>query len=159
MPLKKRSKIILIVVSVVAIGAIAASLSLGDSDNDLTSIQAELAYIDDIAEVVTASGRIQPQTQVEVTAEISAQIINLFVNEGDQTRTGQSMLLLDTIQLKADVEQARFTVDEITSRKDAAFALYRKDSINYKRQTKLFEQAGGPMACRWVPHCLRHSHV
>ena len=140
MALKKRSKIILIVVSVIAVGAIAASFSLSDSNNDMTLIQAELAYIDDITEVVTASGRIQPQTQVEVTAEISAQIINLFVKEGDQTTTGQRMLLLDTIQLKADVEQARYTLDEITSRKDAAFALYRKDSINFKRQTKLFEQ-------------------
>jgi HlyD family secretion protein len=109
-------------------------------DEKGTSVQADLAIRDDLAEVVTASGRVQPQTKVDITAEVSAEIVALFVREGDLVQRGQRLLLLDTVQLKSDVAQARFSLQEISARADASQSEYKKDELEHERQSKLFEQ-------------------
>lgn len=106
----------LIVVAVI----IAVVVNLGDSDDGLTLVQADLAYRDDISEMVTASGRIQPQTSVDIVAEVSAEIIRVFASEGDRVSRGDLLLLLDTVQARSDVQQSRFSLDELTARAQAA---------------------------------------
>lgn len=123
---------------IVAAGILVAAMSGGD--NGLTEVQADLAFYDEISEVVTASGRIQPQSKVDVTSEISAQVVELMVSEGDRVIAGQKLLQLDTVQLKADKAQAEYSLDEIKARTDAARTQYEKDKLDVERQTKLFDQ-------------------
>lgn len=123
---------------VLAAGIVVAMMSGGD--DGVTEVQADLAYLDEISEVVTASGRIQPQSKVDVTSEVSAQVVELLVSEGDWVTAGQKLLQLDTVQLKADKAQAEYTLDEIKARTDASRIQYRKDKLNAERQTKLYEQ-------------------
>jgi HlyD family secretion protein len=110
------------------------------SEEKGTSVQADLAYRDDISEVVTASGRVQPQTKVDITSEVSAEIVALDVKEGDRVERGQRLLLLDTVQLKSDVAQARYSLQEISARTNAAESAYKKDSLEALRQERLFAQ-------------------
>lgn len=138
---KKRSKKkILLIALIVVVIVVVVVANLQSSNGKKTSVQADLAYYDEIAEIVTASGRIQPQTKVDITSEVSAQIIDLFVAEGDQVVKGQDLLLLDTIQLQTDVAQARYSLDEITARTDAARTQYEKDKLEHERQKKLYER-------------------
>jgi len=130
----------IIIGSVVVIAAVLVVLSLVGSNGDETMVQADLAFVDDITEEVSASGRIQPQTKVDITAEVSTEIIDVFVDEGNRVNRGQSLLMLDTVQLKADVERARFSLDEITALTEAAKSQYRKDSLDYLRQLSLFKK-------------------
>ncbi len=140
MAIKWRSKKFLFsAIGAVAIIVAIASLS-SSSGSEATPIQADLAYNDDIAEIVSASGRIQPQTKVDITSEVSAQVINLFVKEGDLVERGQKLILLDTIQLQSDVSQARYSLDEINSRAEAAKAQLEIDKLEAERQQKLFER-------------------
>ena len=140
MAIKWRSKKVIFsgIAAVVVIAAIVV-MNTG-SGKEPTSIQADLAYSDDISEVVSASGRIQPQTKVDITSEVSAQIISIFVKEGDLVERGQRLILLDTIQLQSDVSQARYSMDEITSRAEAAKAQFEIDKLESERQKKLYEQ-------------------
>ncbi len=110
------------------------------SDEEITRVQADLVTVDDISEVVTASGRIQPQTKVDIVAEVSAEIIEVAVNDGDWVTKGQTLLLLDTIQAKSDAEQARYSLDELTSRTEAARTQYEMDQEEYRRQKGLYEK-------------------
>ena len=103
-------------------------------------VQADLAYRDQISEVVTASGRIQPQTKVDITSEVSAEIIALLVAEGDAVIRGQRLLLLDTVQLESDVAQARYSLEELSARTAAAKSLYEKEELEFRRQERLYEQ-------------------
>jgi len=125
----------LLVVVVILVIAVFAK-----SDEKVTTVQADLAYVDDISEVVTASGKISPQTKVDIVAEVSAQIINISVREGERVVRGQDLILLDTIQLKSDVQQARFSMDELTARTEAARAQAERDRLEYERQERLFNQ-------------------
>jgi HlyD family secretion protein len=114
--------------------------NLGGSDNGGTLVQADLAFADDISEIVTASGRIQPQTKVDIASEVSARIIKLYIAEGDYVTQGQRLLLLDTIRVKADLSQARFSLDEITARAEAARTQFEKNKLENQRQQSLFKQ-------------------
>jgi len=138
---KKRSKKKILIIALIAVVIIVVVVAnLQSSNGKKISVQADLAYLDEISEIVTASGRIQPQTKVDITSEVSAQIINLFVAEGDQVVKGQDLLLLDTIQLQTDVSQARYSLDEITARTAAALTQYDKDKLEFERQKRLNER-------------------
>ena len=51
-----------------------------------------------IIQKVTASGKIQPKTEVKIAPEVSGEIIELTVKEGDEVRKG---VLL--VQIKPDI--------------------------------------------------------
>lgn len=137
---KKRSKKLIIGALILVALIVIVVINLQSSNGKETSVQADLAYLDEISEIVTASGRIEPQTKVDITSEVSAQIIELYVAEGDLVAKGQNLILLDTIQLQSDVAQARFSLDEITARTDAAHTQYERDKLEFERQSRLFER-------------------
>ncbi|MFH2048057.1 MAG: efflux RND transporter periplasmic adaptor subunit [bacterium] len=115
-------------------------VKLTASNGNQTEVQADLAFVDDISEIVTASGRIQPQTKVDISSEVPAQIVRIYINEGDLVSKGQPLLTLDTVQIKADVEQARFSLDEYIARKESARAQFELNKKEYERQLSLYEQ-------------------
>ncbi|HWO57735.1 MAG TPA: efflux RND transporter periplasmic adaptor subunit [bacterium] len=117
-----------------------ALISLTKSGDKRTVVQADVAIKDDITELVNASGRIQPQTKVNIVAEVSAEIREIYVREGDRVTKGQPLLLLDTVQLKSDVAQARYSLDELTSRTASAKAQFERDKLEAERQEKLYAQ-------------------
>jgi HlyD family secretion protein len=113
---------------------------MGGNGDDLTVVAADLAYLDEIAEIVTASGRIQPQTKVDISAEVSAEIMVVYVREGEFVTKGQKLLLLDTVQYKSDLSQARFSLDEITARANATRTQFERDQLEFERQQQLYNQ-------------------
>ncbi|MBD3332384.1 efflux RND transporter periplasmic adaptor subunit [candidate division GN15 bacterium] len=107
-----------------------------------TSVQAEEAKSREIVELVSASGRIQPQTAVDITSEINAEIIGIFAEEGDRVEGGELLILLDTVQAQSDAEQARYQVNEITARRDGAKTQLDQAKEEYERQKRLYELEG-----------------
>jgi len=140
MAFKKIKKRWWIIGGLVIVVLVALNFVLGGSNGNQTVVQADLAYVDDIDEIVSASGRIQPQTKVDIVSEVSAKIINVAVKEGDQVYRGQGLITLDTVQLQSDVSQARYSLDEIVARTQAAKTLYEKDKLEFERQSRLYEQ-------------------
>lgn len=110
---------------------------MAGSDDGGTRVAIDVAYQDEISEIVTASGRVQPQTKVDITAQVSAQIIQIFVKDGDFVERGQPLLVLDTIQLKSDVAQSEYLLEELLARVDAARSSFDRDRLEYERQQKL----------------------
>ena len=137
--LRSRKKL-LIGGSIALLIIVIAIITLNSSGEKRTTVQTDVAITDDITELVNASGRIQPQTKVNIVAEVSAEIRELYVREGDRVTKGQPLLLLDTVQLKSDVAQARFSLDELTSRTASARSQHERDKLEAERQDKLFAQ-------------------
>jgi HlyD family secretion protein len=138
--MKKRTKKISLIAAGVIVVVIVAIMNFTGSNGEGTEVQAELAYLGEISEIVNASGRVQPQTRVDITSEVPAEIIAVFVSDGQQVEKGQRLLLLDTVQTKSDVAQARYSLDEITARTQAARSQYDRDKKEFERQSSLFEQ-------------------
>lgn len=139
--MKKKKWIWLSIVAVVVIVAVVAVMS--QNGEDITEVQAELAYVDDIKEVVTASGRIQPQTKVDITAEVSAEIIEVFASEGQVVTKGTPLLVLDTVQYISSLEEARYSLDEIKAREASAKSQLERDKREYEIQKSLFDKNHG----------------
>ncbi|MBP1670011.1 MAG: hypothetical protein H6Q21_2377, partial [Bacteroidetes bacterium] len=61
-------------------------------------VTVEKAAFRNITEVITANGKIQPETDVKITPDVSGEIVELSIKEGDAVKKGQFLL-----KIKPDV--------------------------------------------------------
>lgn len=114
-------------------------LNLSSGGSKGTEVRAEAAEKRELVEIVSASGRIQPQTKVNITAEINGEIVALPVREGDTVTAGTLLIVLDTVRLRSDVDQARFAMNEMTARLDGLRSSLDQAEEEFNRQKQLFE--------------------
>jgi HlyD family secretion protein len=103
-------KTILIGVGLLAVSAVAAKVFLGGDKQELLQVQTAPVNLETIVQKVNATGRIQPKTQVRISADVSAKIIALHVEEGDFVQEGQLLVELDRERFEAAVESAEANV-------------------------------------------------
>jgi HlyD family secretion protein len=89
---------------------------------------------------VRAPGKIEPKTQVKISADIMGKIVHLLVKEGDAVRKGQLMLQLDDTQYRSLWEQASAAAASMQARKRETKTTLRVAEANFVRQRALFEQ-------------------
>ena len=56
-----------------------------------TRVSAEKVQKRDITEVVTASGKVYPEIEVKISPDVSGEIVELAVKEGDSVQKGQTL--------------------------------------------------------------------
>lgn len=64
-----------------------------------------------IVETVTASGKIYPVKEVKISAEISGEIVDLNVQEGDKVKEGELLMRINPDIYQSQVAQAQAAVD------------------------------------------------
>jgi len=103
-----------------------------------SSVESELAEVRSITQVVTASGRIQPEQEVKISPDVSGEIIELRVREGHTVRQGELLGRIRPDFYVAQVEQA----DAMVSQSRATLAQRKADllkaELDLKRQEELF---------------------
>jgi len=104
------------------------------------AVQMARVRAEDITSRVRAPGKIEPKTQVKVSADIMGKVTRLAVKEGDRVRRGQLLLQLDQTQRHADFVQAQSALASAQARKREADASLKVVQANYQRQRALFEQ-------------------
>jgi len=82
---------------------------------------------------VNASGRIQPEVEVKISATSSAWIDSITVNEGDDVKKGQHLISLDRKQLLANYNAS-------TSSVRSGEARLRQERANRKRIETMYDQ-------------------
>jgi len=102
-------KVLWIVAAVIVIG-VATALLLSNGDEDTLEVQTATIARETIVQKVNATGRIQPKTQVRISADVSAKIMTLHVEEGDRVEEGQLLVELDRERYEAAVESAEANV-------------------------------------------------
>ncbi|MEW5795700.1 MAG: efflux RND transporter periplasmic adaptor subunit [Candidatus Zixiibacteriota bacterium] len=135
-----KKKKVWIIIGVVVIVAVFAYITLTSDSRKTINVNAATVAKQNLIEKVSASGRIQPQTKVDITSEISGEIIALRVTEGQPVRAGQLLIVMDTIQIQADVHQARYSLDGARASLDGARASFKQSEEEYQRRQRLFEQ-------------------
>lgn len=60
-----------------------------------------------LVETASASGKIEPEVQVEVKSRGSGQVIEVLVKEGDEVETGQLLVRLDPTDAQRDLSSAK----------------------------------------------------
>jgi HlyD family secretion protein len=75
-----------------------------------TEVRLELVARRDLVSAVTASGKIEAKTSVDISADITGRIIEIAVREGDLVSRGQFVLQIDPAQYQAAVARAQGVV-------------------------------------------------
>ncbi len=102
----KKRMILAAAVVVVAGGATLGFLTIGRRGPAGIEVETAPAARMRIVQTVSATGRIQPKTQVNISADVSAKITKLGVEEGDRVRKGDFLVELDRDRYVAAVESA-----------------------------------------------------
>jgi HlyD family secretion protein len=80
------------------------------SRNAGTEVRLEQVSRRDLVSAVTASGKIEAKTSVDISADITGRIIDIAVREGDMVKRGQFLLQIDPAQYQAAVARAQGVV-------------------------------------------------
>jgi len=115
---------------VVVILAIIVIVNLVRSDENIIAVETERVTRQTVIHKVNASGVLQPEKEVKISATISAWITDITVEEGDYVTQGQHLISLDEKQYKASLEQARSSVKSSqSSLKKVAAEKVRMESL------------------------------
>lgn len=106
--MKKKTMWIAIGALVVAVGA--GAVIVGGGDEELLEVQTATVSLETIVQTVNATGRIQPKTQIRISADVSAKITALHIEEGDWVEAGTLLVELDRERYQAAVESAEANV-------------------------------------------------
>ena len=99
-----------IAIAGVVIAAAAGAVILANGGEELTEVQTAKVARETIVQKVNATGRIQPKTQVRISADVSGKIIALHVEEGEWVDKGKLLVELDNERYLAAVESAEANV-------------------------------------------------
>lgn len=105
-----KRKTILIAVGVLVLGGGAAAFVMNGGEDELLEVQTAVVSLETIVQKVNATGRIQPKTQIRISADVSAKIVTLHVAEGDFVQKGQLLVELDRERFEAAMESAEANV-------------------------------------------------
>ena len=101
-----------------------------------TEVRIEAVEARDLVASVTASGKIQPRTKVDVSADVTGRIVRLAVKEGDIVQRGQFLLQIDPEQPAAAVQRAEAALASAKAQE----AQSRANSIQARRNLERLEQ-------------------
>lgn len=87
----------------------------------------------DIRNSVTATGTVEPVTEVEVGTQVSGIVDKLFVDYNDEVKAGQVIALMDKVNLEAELQSAQAQLSSAKTEYD-----YRQKE--YNRTKTLFEK-------------------
>src|SRR5213594_1741212 len=134
---KKRGRII--VFSAIALVLVGLTLTaIFRKREPLITVQTEKVAHRNITEIVVANGKIQPVLQVKISPEVSGEIIDLPVKEGQRVRKGDLLVKIKPDTYIANVKSAEAQYMAAASGKDLAEANMKKGELEFKRNEDLF---------------------
>ncbi len=141
--MKKKIGIALVIV---IIGLVVAKKSGWIGSNDAIKISVESATNRDIVETVSASGKVQPEKEIKITADVSGEIVELYVKEGDVIKKGALLCKINPEIYLSSLERSEAAVNgsvanlsSSKSRLTQAESQLQKAELAYNRNKKLFE--------------------
>lgn len=102
---QRKRRIWLYVLLGVAIIAIAGAIATRNDADAGIKVFTEDAAKRDIQETVTASGKVFPKLEVKISSDVSGEVVELYVEEGDSVVAGQVLAKIDPDAYQSQVER------------------------------------------------------
>ncbi len=137
---KKKSKKILLfsIIGVVLILIVVAVVASGKKDKIVT-VQSEKVVKRNITQVVSGTGTINPETKVDISAEISGEIVQLPYKEGDTVKKGDLLVKIKAETYGARINQQQAGVQYSRTQVEVAENNLRKAELELQRTEQLFQ--------------------
>lgn len=130
---------VVLIVSIVVVQAVKGSKP--------TEVYTQTAELRNIIEVVSATGKIQPEQEVKISSDVSGEITEMFVKEGDQIKKGTLLCRIKPDLYVSAFERVNASVNTTKANYKTAQAQLEqaKASLSnleavYNRSKKLFDQ-------------------
>ncbi len=117
----------------VVVVAVLAIVNLKRSNGHALEVQVTKVKRGDITQVVSGSGRIEPETEVKISANVSAEIKKIHVDEGDTVRQGQILVELARDRYEAAINQAESNLKAAKANLAKAVSQLRRTEDLYKK--------------------------
>jgi HlyD family secretion protein len=139
-----KSKKILIILSIVIV-VLLVILAIGKKQGWI----GEEAYIKvaiepgaqrDITEIITANGKIQPETEVKISPDVSGEIVELAIREGDNVKKGQFLLKIKPDNYIMIRNRSEASLNNAKARLKQAEAQLQLSKLDFQRNKQLYEQ-------------------
>ena len=93
-----------------------------------------------IVETITANGKIQPEKEVKISPDVSGEIVELTVKEGDNVEKGQLLLRIKPDNYISQRDRSLAEISSAQARRAQADAQATQAELSYKRNKQLYEQ-------------------
>lgn len=140
-------KHILITIGVIIAILIVLKLAGVIGGEKIEKVTTEKASAKTVVETVTASGKIQPETEVKLSSEVSGEVVQLTVKEGDIVKAGQLLCKVRPDILQSGYERTVATFNAQKASVAAAQQQLIQNQANfvnaeatYKRNVELFQK-------------------
>ncbi len=113
----------------------------------LTRVAVEAVQKRTIVETITANGRIQPETEVKISPDVSGEIVEMAIREGDSVKKGDLLARIkpdfyasSRDRVNASLNSAKANLANARAALTQSEAQFRQQQLSYKRSTQLHEQ-------------------
>lgn len=114
---------------------------------DKTEVVTEKAALRKIIETVSASGKVQPEVEVKISPDVSGQIVELNVKEGDEVKKGTilckinpDIYLSNLEKMQAAVNSSKANLANSKARQAQVESSFTNTELVFNRTKKLFDQ-------------------
>ncbi|WP_026904164.1 efflux RND transporter periplasmic adaptor subunit [Pedobacter glucosidilyticus] len=145
--MNKKLRNILIVLGVIAIALVVSKKMGWIGKPKAIQVAVTKAEVKDVIETVSASGKIQPEIEVKLSPEVSGEIVELHVKEGDMVKKGQLLCKIKPDILASGYERTvasynaqKATVASAQQQIVQAQANFKNIEARYKRNQTLYKE-------------------
>ena len=134
--LKKLGIGIFVLAFIMLIGTLTGVIKTEDS----LEAETEKAERRSITETVSASGKIQPEVEVKISPDVSGEIVELLVKEGDRVNKGELLLKIKPDIYKSILERNKASVNTAKANLAKSKAQLTESKASFNRNKRLYNQ-------------------
>ena len=110
------------------------------------SVATQKAERKTITELITANGKIQPETEVKISPDVAGEIVELYVEEGDEVKAGDPLCVIKPDIYISALNRAEATLNSSKARLAQAEAQLIERELSYKRSKQLYDGGAIPVS-------------
>ena len=93
-----------------------------------------------IVETITANGKIQPEKEVKISPDVSGEIVELTIKEGDHVEKGQLLLRIKPDTYISQRDRSMAAISSARARLAQSEAQFTQAELSFNRSKQLFEE-------------------
>jgi HlyD family secretion protein len=138
---KSRKRLIFIIGAVVMLVALAAvAIQKNKGKEKPIMITTDKAVVKTIVQIVTATGKVQPETEVKISPEVAGELIAIAVKEGQPVKKGDLLVRIKPDFYQAQLEQQEAALASAKAASVLSQARLTKAEQDFKQAKDLYEK-------------------
>jgi len=138
--MSKKKLIIIVSIVVVLLVVLIGGKKAGwfGKQGNFKEVEIKEVGLADIVETVSATGKIQPEVEVKLSSEVSGEIIELPVVEGQQVQKGDLLVRVNPDIYQSNLNRSQATLENTKADLEQAEATLKEAQASYNRNKDLF---------------------